>query len=263
MQPNYAPNTVNQTVDFGGFTWKGNPGQGWVKQSATGGAPVSTGDPVADSAKYAQWAQAQQIAANAPAIETAKTAGASLDDQYKALLASVTASGSATYNTATSGENAYLGARGLLSQSGRGNTELSQAQNMVNTTNAVNAGQVTKEGAGVQSQIAQYIGGLQAGNVPQALNFGQNIGNTEAGIINTNTAQDVALQSAKLTAAKPFGVGNLVFNPTAQTGQQFVQPGKGGGGGGMDIMKLASLIASARKQTPTRPSMSNISQFVQ
>lgn len=28
-QPPYAPNTQNQTVNFGGQTWKGNPGSGW------------------------------------------------------------------------------------------------------------------------------------------------------------------------------------------------------------------------------------------
>ena len=39
--PPYAPDTVNQTVDYGGITWKGNPGQGWTAQSKTGGGSLS------------------------------------------------------------------------------------------------------------------------------------------------------------------------------------------------------------------------------
>lgn len=31
-QPGYAPNVENQTVDFGGATWKGQPGSGWTLQ---------------------------------------------------------------------------------------------------------------------------------------------------------------------------------------------------------------------------------------
>ena len=42
--PPYAPNTVNQTVDYGGTTWKGNPGTGWTAVSQTGGGSIgSTG----------------------------------------------------------------------------------------------------------------------------------------------------------------------------------------------------------------------------
>lgn len=39
--PPYAPNTVDQTVDYGGTTWKGQPGGGWVAQSRTGGASLT------------------------------------------------------------------------------------------------------------------------------------------------------------------------------------------------------------------------------
>lgn len=37
MEPPYAPNVVNQTVDFNGITWKGNPGTGWTQVGYTGG----------------------------------------------------------------------------------------------------------------------------------------------------------------------------------------------------------------------------------
>jgi len=36
-KPPYAPNVVNQTVSYGGATWKGNPGSDWVLESAAGG----------------------------------------------------------------------------------------------------------------------------------------------------------------------------------------------------------------------------------
>lgn len=32
MQPPYAPNVVNQTVSYGGKTWKGNPGGSWYEE---------------------------------------------------------------------------------------------------------------------------------------------------------------------------------------------------------------------------------------
>lgn len=32
MQPPYSPDTVNQTVEYGGKTWKGNPGSSWSEQ---------------------------------------------------------------------------------------------------------------------------------------------------------------------------------------------------------------------------------------
>lgn len=33
-KPPYAPNVVNQTVTYGGATWKGNPGSDWTMQSS-------------------------------------------------------------------------------------------------------------------------------------------------------------------------------------------------------------------------------------
>ena len=39
--PPYAPNVVNQTVSYGGKTWKGNPGTGWTLEG--GGTPGTSG----------------------------------------------------------------------------------------------------------------------------------------------------------------------------------------------------------------------------
>ena len=35
--PPYEPNVVNQTVSYGGYTWKGNPGQGWSLEGGGSG----------------------------------------------------------------------------------------------------------------------------------------------------------------------------------------------------------------------------------
>jgi len=40
-KPPYAPNVVNQTVSYGGTTWKGNPGTDWTIESSTGSSPSS------------------------------------------------------------------------------------------------------------------------------------------------------------------------------------------------------------------------------
>jgi hypothetical protein len=42
VKPPYAPNVVNQTVSYGGATWKGNPGSDWVLENESGGG-INTG----------------------------------------------------------------------------------------------------------------------------------------------------------------------------------------------------------------------------
>lgn len=54
--PPYPPNTVNQTVEYNGSTWKGQPGQGWTLQVAV--APIA---PNVDDLKQ-QLQEAQALA---------------------------------------------------------------------------------------------------------------------------------------------------------------------------------------------------------
>ena len=105
----------------------------------------------------AKQAQQMQIQANQPAIQTLQTQETSLAQQYKDLLTSVTNQGQAAMNTATSGENAYLGQHGLLSQAGVGNNQLSQAQNTVNTSNIANQAAVQTQGASDINTLAENI----------------------------------------------------------------------------------------------------------
>ena len=39
-KPPYAPNVVNQTVSYGGATWKGNPGSDWTLEGGGGGDSI-------------------------------------------------------------------------------------------------------------------------------------------------------------------------------------------------------------------------------
>ena len=39
--PPYAPNVVDQTVEYGGTVWKGQPGGGWTAQSRSGGGSLT------------------------------------------------------------------------------------------------------------------------------------------------------------------------------------------------------------------------------
>lgn len=47
--PPYAPNVVNQTVSYGGVTWKGNPGGDWYPESGGGGGFDPAGQSIMDA----------------------------------------------------------------------------------------------------------------------------------------------------------------------------------------------------------------------
>lgn len=207
MEPNYAPNVVNQTVDFGGFTWKGNPGSGWTKVGVTGQQAPST-QPQADPMDLVKQAQQYQVQQNQPAIATLQGQQTSLQQQYKDLLDSVTKQGNVGIDTATRNQNAFLASRGIYSQGGIGGDQISQAQSQAGAQAASQEAAVQTQGAQDINALAAQIAGLQAGNVPNALGFSSNI----ASLAN-------ALQVANIQNQRPFGVqpGQGVFNPA--TGQ--------------------------------------------
>lgn len=86
-----------------------------------------------------------------------------LSASYGSLLQDVMGQGTVAMNTATSGENAYLGARGLLSQGGAGNTQMSAAQLAVQAQNQAASGSIGQGSASDISAIQQAIAGIQAG----------------------------------------------------------------------------------------------------
>ena len=73
MKPPYQPNVQNQTVDYGGITWKGQPGGDWTAQSMTGGAPIGGGSaptPTIDPIAQAQKLREFNVQSNQPAISS-------------------------------------------------------------------------------------------------------------------------------------------------------------------------------------------------
>jgi hypothetical protein len=213
MQPPYQPNVVNQTVDFGGVTWKGNPGQGWSQQSFTGGNPIGPGgsDPMA----MVKAAQQFQVQANQPSIQTLQGQQGSLSSAYSELLKSVLGQGSVAMNTATTGENTLLGQRGITNDSPLYAKEMTSAQLPVTATNESNAAQVGMGSAQDINQLAGQIAGLQAGNVPNALTYGGGISSLQL------QAPLVAAQANQANFIPIPGVG--VYN--AQTGKMISSTG--------------------------------------
>lgn len=83
MQPPYQPNVVNQTVEYGGVTWKGNPGQGWTREVK---APPSADEIIRQAAearnkKYQEQAQVWGEFMNSPTFWDAMLAR-EMSEQY-------------------------------------------------------------------------------------------------------------------------------------------------------------------------------------
>ncbi len=157
----------------------------------------------------AKAAQAMQLQANQPAIQTLQTqynpdtGGGALVDKYNALLDSITASEQPALNSTIQAANNELGKRGISGDSGVAQNQIAAAQLPV----ATQFGQL-KASTGVAQQqdlgqLASNIAGLRAGNVPGALNFGQGI-----------AGQQEALSQAQLQAAN-----NIALQKLANTGQ--------------------------------------------
>lgn len=137
QQPPYAPNTVNQTVDYGGATWKGDPGSGWhlASTDTRHGAYAGSGG-ASDMASLAAQTLKLYQEANAPAVksleesiplvgqQTAQTSAqlkssqTTLESRYNTLLDQIKGN-QAKEETRTGTETSReLGRRGISSQSG-------------------------------------------------------------------------------------------------------------------------------------------------
>ena len=200
QQPPYAPNVVNQTVDYGGITWKGNPGQGWTAQSQTGGGalPGSPTDPMA----LMRQAQQFQVQQNQPAIQTLKSQAQSLPDQYAALLNEIKGAGTAATNYGIMGAGQNLAARGITPDSALYNTTVSQAIAPIGQQYGGLEAQLGQGSVQTLTDLAGSIAALQAGNVPGAQNFSANIS---------------ALQNALQIAQLPRETSGMVYNPATNT----------------------------------------------
>lgn len=114
-------------------------------------------------------AQQQYQAGIGSAVTGLQGQQSNLKDSYGSLLADVMGQGTVAMNTATSGENAFLGARGLLSQAGLGNNQLSQAQLAVQAQNQAAAGSIGLGSAQDINALQEAIASLQAGGAGTAV----------------------------------------------------------------------------------------------
>lgn len=215
QQPNYAPNVVNQTVTYGGATWKGNPGQGWSLQSDASGNPVggaggaSSFDPVASAQKLLDF----QKTANAPVAAAVGSQIPRIQDQYTQLVNSIKGQQQVSDNSATLNANNELARRGI-SGGGLYDSSLAGARLPVDVAYS---GQLAQTGAGsVQDvnqlalQQAQLLAGDPNAAVGQALQYG--------GL--QNSAQSIANQ---LTLGQQQNANQLYLGTSSSTPQNVYQ----------------------------------------
>lgn len=193
-----------------------------VQNNSQGGADeASVIQALQNLPQYQQQVQGSATAKYQAGINTAvgglQGQQSNLAQSYGSLLNSVMGQGSVAENTATAGENAYLASRGLVSNAGAGNTQLSQAQLAIQAQNQAAAGSIGAGSAQDISAIQQSIAGIQAGGAGTELNIPLNYGSLALAQqllpsqISANQSQS-ALQNAQAQAAKyqslPQG-GNL------------------------------------------------------
>ena len=184
QQPPYSPNVVNQTVDYGGITWKGQPGGGWTAQTATGGGPVpgASGGNASDILGIAGSLQQMQVAANQPAIATLGSQQGSLTGAYNDLLASIKGQQGTAVNAQTQVTNNEMAQRGILPTSTLYNQNMQNSLLPVNTSYASLYGQTGLSEQSDLMNLASQIASLQAGNVGNAITGATGIGNIETSL---------------------------------------------------------------------------------
>lgn len=121
MEPNYAPNVKNQTVDFGGQTWKGQPGQGWVLQSSTQEYADQKGREIQQGFKDAVKPAIDSLTASKPEVaaqydtRSSQVAAAAdpLKARYEKLIADIKGAGAQQVTNTTRVTAQEFGRRGI------------------------------------------------------------------------------------------------------------------------------------------------------
>lgn len=206
MKPNYAPNTVNQTVDYGGIKWQGQPGGDWTQIGMTGQPNA------ADQRVQQEAVQTAYQSAIGTAVSNLQTAGTNLDTQYGDLLGKVLGQGTVAMNSATLGENNLLASRGITNNSPLYSAQMTQTQLPVTTQNQAAVSNLGYTQAGLKLGLAGQIAGLQAGAA--------------------GTSAQLPLQYGSLALAQAANVANIGLagaqTQQAQTGARYITiPGVG------------------------------------
>lgn len=180
--PPYSPNVVNQTVDYGGATWRGQPGGSWQQIGNTGSPSFERqADPVEQAKRINQF----NIEANQPQIQGLQkiynpdTKTGNLDEQYKAVLDSITAGEQPVVDQAIRTTNTELGKRGITGDSTFAQQQLTGAETPIR---AAFQGQRTStlqsKNADI-NRIAEAIAALQSGNPANSISAGLNASSTQ------------------------------------------------------------------------------------
>lgn len=200
--PPYAPNTQDQTVDYNGVTWKGQPGGGWTPQTSTGGGALPGQAPNSvDLVKNAQALLDFQKTANAPVAAAVGSQIPGVQDKYTQLVNSIKGNQQLDTNRQTLTTANTLGGRGLTSDSGVYQQEMTNALTPIDTQYAglvanANAGSI-QDIQGLALQQAQLL----AGNPDTAISGGLQFGGLQ------NQASQIASQN-QLNAAQAGFYGN-------------------------------------------------------
>lgn len=194
-----------------------------IQNNAGGGQQGMLDQAITTSPEYQQYQTTNAQNTYQQGINTAVSGlqgqQTNLQQSYGSLLADVMGQGSTAMNTATSGENAYLASRGLVSQSGLGNNQLSQAQLAVQAQNQAASGSVGLGSASDINAIQQAIAGIQAGaagtetQIPLqygSLALSQLLGTSTA---NANQSESQLAQAqAQAAQYQPLAQGGNLYN---------------------------------------------------
>lgn len=163
-QPNYAPNTVNQTVDWKGNRFKGNPGQGWQFVGVSGQQGFDNAPPSVDPIEQAKKIRQFNIESNQPYVQTLEASKTPLNQKYNDLITEITRKEgveSTQQNTALSRE---YGKRGIPLSSGAFSQDLTEKQRPISEFYTGQKSQATTAAAQGEADINNLIGQLQSGD---------------------------------------------------------------------------------------------------
>ena len=260
QEPPYQPNVVNQTVSYGGATWKGNPGTGWTMEGGGGyGAP--------DYAAIAQQQLKMQQEANQPAVaslqasipetqqkfatERTRLEGekAPLEQKYQALIADIKGTQAEEEQRTGITTAQELGRRGISAESGLYGQTVNKALAPVSR---FYTGQATQAGLGQM----EYMRGLQnliSGLTPQEVESQRQIQNAIASLqsggaqnaiqqaLGIYNAQQAAQQNAAEMALRQRLADQEATSQSAQLAyQQKRQP--------LELDLLKAQVASAQNK---------------
>jgi hypothetical protein len=207
--PPYAPNTENQTVSYGGVTWKGNPGTGWTQEGGGGGMADSLLQALVNplqSEIESWWKKLDEYDKNNPFAFDEALARASSQERLNPYY-------DATLNEFMTGVRASSSrsVEDMTRTVGELNTDASKLsdQERLSTQEAIRSSEEGFAGAGLffsgKRERQTGLEEVQGGQAQEAIQTNLQRGTASAGRSNTRLQEDLALQTARqkrLTSAE-------------------------------------------------------------